>query len=710
MDCAFRKGEIISLSSDVFVIEDIVGRGASSVVYRAKHQKKCTEHLLKEYNPQGIELYRDSLNVLHVNNKSEQEKFDDGLDRFIASYELQRNLREDAILKNSICNIQDFHEGYGTKFIEMTVLSGQSYDKIVENSLKDLLLRIKAITKTVSRFHSKGYLLLDIKPANIFTIPENIETIMLFDFDSVVSLADLSKSKNWNPSSTLGWYAPELEDHVNRKDTIEAKTDIYSIGMILYAKLTGKTLKTGTKTPKKLYIPLDSAVGILKDVDSSVLDPLMEILSHTLCAITYRWCAEEFIRKLEEIIKKLDYLETASSEQNQSASSAPIQVQVNVDKDDKVEKQLSKLHITILAAAILICIPIFLLFFDSLDTDSKAPANGIPETTQMEQLLQTEPIDVLVESTTNMQTETSPTTITEAPTTMPTQDIAESTAPSIPDNENGRAYTIDTIAYTSENFRSLIVTNDGTVIFIDGSTIVNVNNSISADMKTDFGEPLENGYLAYDHYNDIVYLLAGGSLTIYDITNLSNPELVADDFSFRLAYDSGIAEQIAVLPDGSMLVPADLDGTYRIDLAHKQAVSFTHLYKMQPPAFRKVIGNSIVEMYVEDTKAVVMPLTGGQEYRITLETEAPHDEARCASTIMDEIWFYRSGIGVCSINQDGKYSVVIDQKEIQINDYQTLDYTNIWAFATNSNGVVAFYDNSLKCIRCIKVAESNRLG
>ena len=710
MDYAFRKGEIISLGSDAFVIEDIIGRGASSIVYRAKHQKKCTEHLLKEYNPQGMELYRDSLNVLHINNKSDREKFDDGLVRFTASYELQRKLREDAILKNSICNIQGFHEGYGTKFIEMTVFSGQSYDKIEEKTLKDLLLRIKAITKTVSRFHSKGYLLLDIKPANIFTIPENIETIMLFDFDSVVSLADLSKSKDWNPSSTLGWYAPELKDHADRKNTIEAKTDIYSIGMILYAKLTGKTLETGTKTPKKLNIPLDPTVGLLKDVDISVLDPLVEMLSHTLCCITYRWRAEEFIRKLEEIIKKLDRLEDASLEQAQSASSATIQVQVNVDKDDRVEKQLSKLHRTIIAAAVLICIPIFLLLFGSLLSDSKAPASSTSDTTQMEQLQQPEQTDVVVELTANMQTETSPTAITEAPTTMPMQEIEESAVPSIPDNENGKVYAIDTIAYTSENFRSLIVTNDGTVIYLDGSTIVNVNNSISADMKTDFGEPLENGYLAYDPYNDIVYLLAGGSLTIYNITNLSNPVLVADDFSIRLAYDSDIAEQIAVLPDGSLLVPADLDGTYRIDLAHKQAVSFTHLYKMHPPAFRKVIGNSIVEMYAEDTKAVVMPLTGGQEYRITLETEAPHDEARCANTIMDEIWFYRSGIGVCSINQDGKYSVVIDQKEIQINDYQTLDYTNIWAFATNSNGVVAFYDNSLKCIRCIKETESNRLG
>lgn len=704
MDCAFRKGEIISLGSDAFVIEDIIGRGASSIVYRANHQKLHTEHLLKEYNPQGIEIYRNSSKELHVKDKSKQQQFDEGLARFTAGYELQKNLRKNSALTNSISNVQRFFDEYGTKYIEMPVVYGKTYDQVTEHTLKDLLLHIKAITKTISCFHSEGYLLLDVKPENIFITPEN--TIMLFDFDSVVFRSDLVNTDDWYPMSTRGWFAPELKDK-DCKLYIDEKTDIYSIGMILYYKLTGEPLKSRTTSPKKLAISLDPTIGLLKDIGSSVLDPLIQILSHTLCTFSYRWHTEQLMSELEKIINELNRLEAASCETEQPASSVPNQDQVNVDQ---VEKQLSKLHRTIFAAAILICIPIFLLFFGSLLSDLKAPASSKPDTTQMEQLQQPEPTDVVVESTDNMQAETSPATITEAPTTMPMQEIEESAVPSMPDNENGKVYAIDTIAYTSENFRSLIVTNDGTVIYLDGSTIVNVNNSISADMKTDFGEPLENGYLAYDPYNDIVYLLTGGSLTIYNITNLSNPVLVADDFSIRLAYDSDIAEQIAVLPDGSLLVPADLDGTYRIDLAHKQAVSFTHLYKMQPPAFRKVIGNSIVEMYAEDTKAVVMPLTGGQEYRITLETEAPHDEARCANTIMDEIWFYRSGIGVCSINQDGKYSVVIDQKEIQINDYQTLDYTNIWAFATNSNGVVAFYDNSLKCIRCIKAAESNRLG
>lgn len=695
MNCAFKKGETISLGHDSFVIEDIIGRGASSIVYRAKHQDMRTEHLLKEYNPQGIELYRDSIKVLRIKNESEQKRFDEGLARFTAGYELQINLRADAILKNSICNVQHIHEGYGTKFIEMTVFSGKSYDQVTENTLKDLLLRIKAITKTVSRFHSKGYLLLDIKPANIFTIPENLETIMLFDFDSVVSLSDLSNSDNWNPSSTLGWYAPELKDE-DCKDYIDDRTDVYSIGMILYYKLTGKPLKTGTKSPQNLNVPLDSTAGPLKDIDSSVLNLLTEILSNTLCFFKYRWHTEKFISKLEELITKLDSLEVASSAPTQSAPTVPKQGQINVDK---VEKQLSKLHITILVAAILICVPIFFLCFSSLLFESEEPANGTTDITQSEHLQQIETTDTIPQSTADTQTESNPTNTSEGSNTIPTQGNEETTSPSSPESQNKNVYVIDTIASPTENFRSLIVTNDGVVYYIDGSTISNSSDSVSIDMQSDFDEPLQNGYLAYDPYNDIVYLLSGGSLSIYNITDLSTPVLIMDNAEIILEYISIPTPQIAVLPDGSLLVPADLDGTYKVDPVTKRVTRFNRVYSLQSPYYAKLVGDSILTFCEDSKEAKVIPLTGGQEKHIQLEKDAPYGNAVCSAS--DSMLFYVDGVGVCQFGVDGTFLTLITQEDIKVKDYQPLDHTNIWAIAANKAGVIAFYDNTLKCIRCI---------
>lgn len=720
MNCTFTKGEIISLGLDSFVIEDVIGKGASSIVYRAKHQKMPTEHLLKEYNPQGIELYRDSSKVLRVKNKSEQKRFDEGLNRFTTGCELQVKLRTYASLKNSICNVQRTYDGYGTKFIEMSVLNGKSYDQVTEKTLKDLLLRIKAIAKTASCFHDIGYLLLDIKPENIFTDPEDVGRIWLFDFDSVVSLPDLSESDNWNPSSTTGWYAPELEAE-DCKDYIDGRTDVYSIGMILYYKLTGKLMKAGTKKPQKLNINLDATSELLKDIDSPILNLLTEILSNTLCSFEYRWPTEKLISNLEKLIKELDSLEAASCDSAKSTADAhagsdpstPVHVQVGVEVDnnpvvDNVKKQFSKLRRTIIAAAILVCIPIFLLVFGPFLSESEVPVGGMVETTQMNDLQLEGTADTVTEPNTNTQTEPNSTTITENPTTIPTHGIEESTPPSNPGNQSKNEYVIDTIAYTSDNFRSLIITNDGVVYYLDGSVISNSANDISLDMQTDFDVPLENGYLAYDPYNDIVYLLAGGSLSIYDISDLSNPRLVLDDsicpeiVQIVLDYESIVTPHIMILPDGSLLVPADLDGTYRIDLTSNRISSFNRIYNLQP-YYAMLIGDNIMTLRGGNTEATVAPLYGGQEYAIQLECDAPYQNSICS--VENQLLFYDDGVGVCQINVDGTFSILIAQDNIKVKDYQSLDYNNIWSIAANQSGVIAFYDNTLKCIRCISTEE-----
>lgn len=701
MKCAFHPGEVIHLDSCSFVIEDIIGRGSSCIVYKARHQGMPTEHLLKEYHPIGIELYRDSNKVLCVKNESDRNRFTEGLSRFIAGYQLQMHLREKDSLKNSICNVQAIHKGYGTHFIEMTVFSGKSYNKVTEESLKKLLLRIKAITQTVSAFHQEGYLLLDIKPENIFADPKKTEWIILFDFDSVVDKSNIPD--NWRPFSTPGWHAPELKSG-SLKECNGEKIDVYSIGMILYQKLTGELLKNESPPSRKPVISLDTSTDLLKNTDDNIVESLIKVLEYTLCSANYRWTTNKLIKNLDDIIRLIDQQKSDAGIHTESSPSTPVHVQVDVEVDNKpvvdnVKKQFSKLRRTIIAAAILVCIPIFLLVFGSFLSESEVPVGGIVETTQMNDLQLEGTADTVTEPTTNTQTEPNSTTITEDPTTIPTHGIEESTPPSNPGNQSENTYAIDTITHVSDNFRSLIVTNDGVVYYLDGSVISNSANDISLDMQTDFDVPLENGYLAYDPHSDIVYLLAGGSLSIYDVSDLSNPVLVMEDASIRLDAQSSVTPQIAVLPDGSLLVPADMDGTYRIDLTSKHISTFNHIYTLQSPYYAMLIGDNIMTLREGSTEVTVAPLYGGQEYAIQLECDAPYQNSICS--VGNQLLFYDDGVGVCQINVDGTFSILIAQENIKLRDYQSLDYNNIWSIAANQSGVIAFYDNTLKCIRCI---------
>jgi len=268
-------------------------------------------------------------------------------------------------------------------------------------------------------------------------------------------------------------------------------------------------------------------------------------------------------------------------------------------------------------------------------------------------------------------------------------------------------YAIDTVAYNLSSFRSMVFDNSGNVYYINGDTISRTNSNHTLSLSTSFEIPLKNAYLAHDPFNNVVYLLAGpkdGSLAIYDITNMSSPCLVLDKTSCpalpgSLTYTSSVVPQIAALKDGSLLVPIDLDGTHRINPTTKQVTRFSRLYDFSSPYYAKLVGNNIIKFRGGDKTATVIPVTGGSEYSITLTDAAP------SSVVFSNesgVFYYEDEVGLCRISIDGQRHIEIPQDDIRIDDYQTLDRTNIWSLAVSKNGSVAFYDNTLGCIRCIR--------
>lgn len=179
---------------------------------------------------------------------------------------------------------------------------------------------------------------------------------------------------------------------------------------------------------------------------------------------------------------------------------------------DHIKKQISKLRLTILATAILICIPLFFLCYGFFLSDSDVLSNNTMETSPSDHTQQAETTDAETEPIANTQTDPSPTTFTEEPTFFLTHGTEKNTRPSSPDSLNEPTYVIDTIAHISEDFCSLIVTNDGVVYYLDRSVVFNSADNVSLDIETILAQPLEYSYLAYDPYHDIVYLLTGESL------------------------------------------------------------------------------------------------------------------------------------------------------------------------------------------------------
>ena len=217
-----------------FHIKAHIGSGASCVVYHALCEDK-TEHLLKEYYPRNLNLERDEGGVLIV-PEHKREVFDKGLERFRYGNERRKAVRLSENLKNFTSNVQGYFYGNGTEYIDMTVFSGRTYSKIENETLHDLMLRMRTLAQVIGYYHNEGLLHLDIKPDNIFVRPENetVEDVMLFDFDSVIE----KSNKMTVPalSYTKDWAAPEQLLPYKRNSVCEA-TDLFSIGEIIFTKI-----------------------------------------------------------------------------------------------------------------------------------------------------------------------------------------------------------------------------------------------------------------------------------------------------------------------------------------------------------------------------------------------------------------------------------------------------------------------------------------
>lgn len=309
MDRYFEIGHRFRLAGidGEYEVKEIFGKGASCIVYRTTFTNKNgfkTEHLLKEYNPSHLHVSRDEKGYLSV-SKEELPAFADGMKRFEEGYRLQADMRRKIReITNSTSNVQEAFSDFGTQYIDMALLNGEAYSTLRENSLFDLLCRAKAITQVIGSYHKAGYLHLDIKPGNIFTIPETRSLVLFFDFDSVTKKTQVLQ--NSVLSYTQSWAAPEQRNLMQKTKICEA-TDLYAIGELVFWQIFGRHSADEEHWSFCVY---DFAVDtpFFQNVNPKVFPLLTELFHKTLCvSVKERYqSADELLEKLDQLIGLAD--------------------------------------------------------------------------------------------------------------------------------------------------------------------------------------------------------------------------------------------------------------------------------------------------------------------------------------------------------------------------------------------------------------------
>ena len=164
----------------------------------------------------------------------------------------------------NICTIYDIGEFEGRPFIAMELLEGQTLKhrisgKPIETS--ELLEVGIQIASGLDAAHSKGIVHRDIKPANVFLVQRAQAKILDFglaklasaephvaepvDDGSMHTVTHVHREQLTNPGSSMGtvsYMSPEQA----RGEELDARSDLFSLGVVLYEMATGSVPFPGT--------------------------------------------------------------------------------------------------------------------------------------------------------------------------------------------------------------------------------------------------------------------------------------------------------------------------------------------------------------------------------------------------------------------------------------------------------------------------------
>ena len=172
----------------------------------------------------------------------------------------------------NICNVHDIGEtDDGQMFIVMACYEGESLKKRIERGplpVGDTVDIAIQIVKGLANAHEHGIVHRDIKPANILVTRDG--TVKIVDFGIVKLTGTAMLSKTGSTVGTVAYMSPEQA----RGDVVDHRTDLWSLGVVIYELLTGRLPFRGeheqaliysilNEDPKPLEsLPGDSSVGL----------------------------------------------------------------------------------------------------------------------------------------------------------------------------------------------------------------------------------------------------------------------------------------------------------------------------------------------------------------------------------------------------------------------------------------------------------------
>ncbi len=237
----------------------------------------------------------------------------------------------------NICTIYEIGETEdGQVFISMAYYKGETLkEKITKGPLQiDETINIALqICKGLEKAHKNDIIHRDIKPANIFITTDEI--VKILDFGLAKSKGQTQLTKIGSTVGTIDYMSPEQA----RGEEIDGRTDIWSLGIVMYEMLTGRLPFSADFAQAVIYSLLNEDPKSVHEVRNEIHKELSDIVSKTLIkdpAKRYQ-CIQDFWDELNNFYKSLDKTNSQSGFKENCIHSIAVLPFINMSADTEQE-------------------------------------------------------------------------------------------------------------------------------------------------------------------------------------------------------------------------------------------------------------------------------------------------------------------------------------------------------------------------------------
>jgi serine/threonine protein kinase len=247
---------MIGESISHYRILEKLGEGGMGIIYKAED--------LKLKRTVALKVLPESF------TKDEETK-----QRFILEAQSASSLQH-----NNICTIHEFDDTEdGQFFIAMDYYEGET----LKNKIRKVLLSIDEIiditiqiAEGLKKAHESGIIHRDIKPANILITKDG--TIKILDFGLAKKIDQTQFTKTGIKFGTTDYMSPEQI----KGEKIDHRTDIWSLGVLLYEMLTGKAPFHADYEQTIIYLILNEEPEEVSNYRVDVSERLLHILKKSI--------------------------------------------------------------------------------------------------------------------------------------------------------------------------------------------------------------------------------------------------------------------------------------------------------------------------------------------------------------------------------------------------------------------------------------------